>query len=89
MTQMNIYLLTRTDVADWDDFDGFVVCAESETDACNITHTDQASIAQNVEQRLSTPRAHPYTPECWEIKAIGIAHPSVERGIVLDSFKAG
>ena len=76
---MNLYLITQTVNNEYDTYDGFVVCAESEDDAKTIKELN---------------KSEPYGIWVWciddiEVKYLGKADDSVERGEVLGSFRAG
>ena len=74
---MKIYLLDRTDDLHykWDIFDGFVIAADSEEEAIEI------SIKEG---------GHDWTiKEYITVKEIGEANSNIEKGVILDSYIAG
>jgi len=72
---MNIYLVSRTDEVDWDEYISIVVVAESSVEAKRIypsEHSEQYWNKNNLSAKL-----------------IGEAREGVERGVVLTQFNAG
>ena len=75
---MNLYLVTRKDRCDWDEYDSVVVCADSYTEAANTSPCFNQD----------------YKPRYWnsnnlEVSLLGTANESIKKGIVLSSFRAG
>ena len=73
---MNIYLLNRTDKWGYDDFDSFVVVAESDEEAKNLKlgYCDGSSWT---------------TPDKIKVTLLGVASPNVIKGEILGSYNAG
>ena len=72
---MNIYLLARTDRWSYDDYDAFVVAAESEDEA------KQMNVGYG-----STAWA---TPNNIKATLLGVAAEGISKGEILGSFNAG
>ena len=73
---MNIYLLERTGRVGYDEYDGFVIAADTETEARSLCDSgDEGDIWGNQLDVSCT--------------LIGEASENWERGIVLGSFNAG
>ena len=92
---MNLYLLTQEEMRGYDTYDSCVVCAESEEEAQKIVpsccHQYIAGILCDEE---GVPETEDFAP--WaihqdrvKVKLIGIADPSVEKGVVIASYNAG
>jgi hypothetical protein len=75
---MNLYLLTRPD-GEYDTFGGAVVCAESEAEARGI-HPGECWGKEMTDPKLWIP------PDKVIVKLIGLAAPSITRGVVWASF---
>lgn len=83
---LSLYLVTTREPVGYDEYSAFVVAAETETAARTLaanaahysTHTD--------EEAEATCWGNPGRSTCV---CVGVADPSVERGVVLDSFNAG
>lgn len=78
---MNLYLIKRPDRADYDEYDSAVVCAATPEEAM---HTHPGGEIYKTDFKA-----------CW-IKAVdvkvtflGVAHESIEAGIICASFNAG
>ena len=100
---MKLFLISQ-DVNDgYDSFDSAVVVAKSEQDAREIhpssfvTHvTDErfmGTYAKGLGGEYLRDYSHDWVPfrdiENVKVKEIGLAHPSMERGVVCASFNAG
>jgi len=73
---MNIYLLERTGRVGYDEYEGFVIAADNETEARSLCDSaDEGDIWGNQLDVTCT--------------LIGIANDGVAKGIVLGSFNAG
>jgi hypothetical protein len=76
---MNLWLLQRTDEPGWDEYLGFVICAETEDDARAWAATKKGDEG----------------PQTWtdpsqsKIAFIGKPADGMVAGIVLESFQAG
>ena len=80
---MNLYLIKRPDLADYDQYDSAVVAAPDEATARN-THPDGFSVARD-EGAYGTW----VTPEKVIVKLLGKADKSVRRGVLCASYNAG
>lgn len=79
-----LYLVTRTDEIDYDQFSALVVCARDEyyareIDPCNYVIGDYAVGPNSWTTMLSS----------LDVTYLGVAEESLEYGIVLGSFNAG
>lgn len=75
---MNIYLLERKGSIGYDEYYGFVICANSEQRAreiANVRHSDEGKIWNDREK--------------VKVEEVGTAYALAEEGIILDSFNAG
>jgi hypothetical protein len=73
---MNIYLLERVGRVGYDEYDGFVIAATSETEARNLCDSaDEGDIWDNQLDVTCT--------------LVGTASEDTEKGIILGSFNAG
>lgn len=83
---MNLYKISiPKELQDYDMYSNAVVCAESEEDAKTIHPNDNEFI--NVESGGYTSWA--FTKDQITVQLIGIADPSIPRGVVCASFHAG
>lgn len=94
---MNLYMLSRTNTVDYDEFDRAIVAAETE-DAARLVHPNgyaEWAPAQNawIGRRPdgSTWEASPtwIAPADVQVLHIGTALPGQKAGVVLASFNAG
>lgn len=77
---MKLYLISQDTNKGWDTFDCAVVCAESEKEARMIhPAVDTLMRRANTWDR----------PEFVDVKYIGVADNSIEKGVVCASFNAG
>ena len=77
-TNMNLYCISRQGVWEYDEYDGFIVAAETEASArafCNAMPGDEGRIWEDDTKTTC--------------EYIGTAHENVKSGIVLGSFNAG
>ncbi len=79
---MNLYLILRTGLTNWEEYYGAVVTAESEEAARDICPDGDLSDGNN------TLRGWIPSNEVM-VKLIGTAVPGIKRGVVLSSFNAG
>jgi len=77
---MKLYLISQTVNDDYDTYDSFVVCASDEDDA-KIIHKLEA------EDYYSSPWVSKVSD--IDVKYLGEADESIERGEILGSFNAG
>jgi hypothetical protein len=81
---MNIYLISQVENQGYDTYDSAIVCAHDEKDAQSIhPHSRDGSWYESEYSPWATKK------ENVSVKYIGIACPSMSRGIVLASFNAG
>ena len=77
---MNLYLVERTDKVTWDEYDSFVIAANT------------PQVARNIAADAGSSTYGP-KPTAWletaTVQFLGTAAPDVERGVVLGSFNAG
>ena len=83
---MYIWLVERTDNADYDEFSGFVIVAKTEAEA-RFTHPygDKWDDAKGWGFYSSWP----VEPKDAKVTKIGKAAKGIEAGVVLSSFHAG
>lgn len=81
---MKLYLLSRTDNWSHDDFDSFVVAAESPDDAITI-----APMGMPFEEKNASYSGWVDSTDLIECKEIGKAAKGIERGVIISSFNAG
>ena len=81
--ELKIYLLERTDSCGYDEYDGFVIRAESEEEVKRI--------AEEIDEKPIWSRNIWYTKEIppYEIKEIGEVTGDETETIILGSFNAG
>ena len=92
---MNLYLLSQDESKGWDTYDSVVVAAENEEEARKICPSgtyewDNGWYYEHPKNRLYRSRSD------WandianiSVKLIGVADPTVGRGIIISSFNAG
>lgn len=99
---MNLYLLSQTVNNDYDTFDSCVVCADNEDDARMINpnskhfkaniiiyeESKQIWIIQDNGKFICTDDTW-CNPKDIEVKLIGKADKSIQKGVVCASFNAG
>jgi hypothetical protein len=92
---MNLYLLSQHESKGWDTYDSVVVAAENEEEARKICPSGRYEWRDGwYHDYLPTRR---YSPrKDWandivniSVKLIGVADPTVSRGVILASFNAG
>ena len=92
---MNLYLLSQNESKGWDTYDCAIVAAESEEEARKICPSGRYEWRDGwCYNYLPTRR---YCPrDDWandianiSVKLIGVADPTVSRGVILASFNAG
>jgi hypothetical protein len=74
---MNIYLVSRTDEVDFDEYDAMVVIAKDEQSAKDFTIKETRRDAWTLEESK------------LKVVLIGTANHGLKEKIVLDSFNAG
>ena len=82
---MKLFLINRTDEADYDEYDSAVVCAEDEADARSIHPCGGDITTSNISSWFSS--------WCSEEKVVvgylGEADTSIARGVVVASYNVG
>ncbi len=93
---MNLYLLTQDTVRGYDTYDSCVVCAESEEEAQKIVPCSYYQYTDGVLCNTINGRPVDEYSLGWpshqsevKVKLIGIAEPSVEKGVVGAYYNAG
>ena len=82
---MKLFLVSRSDCPDWDEYDSFVVAAESET-AARLVHPN--GIDEMAGERCRG--TWPVNPGLLDVREIGEAAASVKAGeVLIASFNAG
>ena len=82
---MNIYKLTRPDTCGYDEYDSVIVAAKNEDDAKTIHPSHPGLPVTDDEVQYDS----------WvrlskvQVELIGIANPSIPRGVICASFNAG
>ena len=87
-----LYLVKRTDKVTWDEYDSFVVCAESENEARRVSPDGMMFFEDNMSEQSKR-----YFKWCWtdkietlEVSCIGLASVSLEnRQVICASYNAG
>lgn len=77
----NLYLISRPDVADYDEYESAVVVAKSEDDARKI-HPGHPRLLNTLDNSW-------VSPEKVIVTFLGLAKPRSRRGVVLASFISG
>lgn len=82
---MNLYLVSRTDEVDYDEFDSFVIATNTAEEA----RSTLPKWSDDPEWRCSV--EYGWTmPEHVQVRFIGVAHQGIEHGeIICASFNAG
>ena len=92
---MNLYLLSQDENKGWDTYDSAIVAAESEEEARKICPSGMYEWHNGwYYDYLPTRRYCPRSDWANDIanisvKLIGVADPTVSRGVILASFNAG
>lgn len=90
---MKLYLVIRTDPVGYDEYDSAVVAAEDE-DTARLIHPSGDFVWNGTKWRHPT-STWDYVSDTWAdpasliVEEIGLAHPSLIRGVVCASFNAG
>ncbi len=98
---MNIYLVTRKDKTDWDEYYGCVTVCETEEEARNI-HPDEKEtksvsqiIAEKNEEKRIQGKNH-WVSYDWVdnmdkivVTKLGVAGQGIRKGVKIASFKQG
>lgn len=93
-THNGLYLVSRTDTIDWDNYSAVVVCAESEEEALNINpNTKQFDYWEKFEEEgelYSKYGSWATRKEDLEITRLGYdLNDETPKGFILGSFHAG
>jgi len=83
---MNLYLISRTDAIDYDEYDSAVVAAPDEATARDMHPRDGAPVDWATGSRYAFD-TWCRSQDCVTVKLIGTA--SVEQGVILASYNAG
>ena len=101
---MNLYFLSQHESKGWDTYDSVVVAAENEEEARKICPAGMYewdngwSFTSSYfgDSSFGTPTKKKYHRSDWandianiSVKLIGVADPTVSRGIIISSFNAG
>ena len=92
---MNLYLLSQNESKGWDTYDSAIIAAESEEEARKICPSGRYEWRDGwCYDYLPTRRYCPRSDWANDIanisvKLIGVADPTVVRGVILASFNAG
>ncbi len=79
-TTMRLYLLSRSDAANFDEYDAAVVCAEDEADARTISPSGEPFVEGEVRSSWALKSSDIICEE------IGEANDTQTRGVILSSF---
>lgn len=91
---MYIWLVTRPDVADYDQFEGFVCFAKTEHDARHTWPIEWLKYTWNGTNWVDE-IDHSFYSDMWIapkdalVKCIGVATAEMVPGVILTDFKAG
>ena len=86
---MNLYLITRNDGVDYDQYDSAVVAAPDEEDAKALIEQDLYGWTNTDWKYVEKVLVETHTELDITIKLIGTAIDEMQYGIVVDSFNAG
>ena len=88
----SLYLVERTDKVTWDEYDSFVVCAESEDEARRVHPSGRRFFEDDMSEQSKQYFKSYWTDkiETLEVTCIGLASVSLEnRQVICLSFNAG
>jgi len=84
---MNIYLISRPDSVDYDEYDSAVVAAETEEQARFIHPSGNIQPERDLDaQRWD---GSWIAPSRVDVALIGVAGPNIQAGVICASFNAG
>lgn len=86
---MNLYLITRNDGVDYDQYDSAVVAAPDEEDAKALIEQDLYGWTNTDWKYVEKGLVEIHTELDITIELIGTAIDEMQYGIVVDSFNAG
>ena len=87
-----LYLVKRTDEVTWDEYDSFVVCAESENEARRVSPDGMMFFEDNMSEQSKRYFKSGWTDkiETLEVSCIGLASVSLENHqVICASYNAG
>ena len=87
-----LYLVKRTDKVTWDEYDSFVVCAESEDEARRVYPSGRMFFEGDMSEQSKLYFKSGWTDkiETLEVSCIGLASVSLEnRQVICASYNAG
>ena len=87
-----LYLVKRTDEVTWDEYDSFVVCAESEDEARRVYPDGMMFFEDNMSEQSKRYFKSGWTDkiETLEVSCIGLASVSLKnRQVICSSYNAG
>ena len=87
-----LYLVKRTDEVTWDEYDSFVVCAESENEARRVRPDGMMFFEDNMSEQSKRYFKAGWTDkiETLEVSCIGLASVSLKnRQVICSSYNAG
>lgn len=87
-----LYLVERTDKVTWDEYDSFVVCAESEDEARRVHPSGVSFFEDDMSEQSKRYFKSSWTDkiETLEVSCIGLASISLKnREVICASYNAG
>lgn len=87
-----LYLVKRTDKVTWDEYDSFVVCAESEDEARRVYPSGEMFFEDDMSEQSKRYFKSGWTDkiETLEVICVGLASVSLEnRQVICASYNAG
>ena len=87
-----LYLVERTDKVTWDEYDSFVVCAESEDEARRVYPSGRMFFEDDMSEQSKRYFKSGWTDkiETLEVICVGLASVSLEnRQVICASYNAG
>lgn len=87
-----LYLVKRTDKVTWDEYDSFVVCAESEDEARRVSPNGMMFFEDGISEQSKQYFKSGWTDkiETLEVSCIGLASVSLKnRKVICASYNAG
>ena len=88
----SLYLVERTDKITWDEYDSFVVCAESEDEARRVHPSGLEFFEDDMSEQSKRYFKSSWTDkiETLEVICVGLASVSLEnRQVICASYNAG
>ena len=87
MTTLNLYLVSQDEHTDYDTYDSFVIACEN-AEVARYTNPGSGDAMTEKDWKYAY-RSWCSSPDNVKVTYLGIAHPSVKRGIICSSFNAG